>query len=847
MCVTTLPKIFRPVTRNTHTFSYLAKSSTFSNGIVMFQEKKEKQRLERLNQMLQENIHVCLAQVAARDDPKTSNFNTPTAVPETPKGDANELHSYKAVEQMPESWHQCQPVCHPTKISEKNNHTFSNVARYGDNDRADVCKCRNTNYCRACKAYDNRNTDPQKDLNNNGGNINSDFEIGNEMNAIGNEMNTIGNETNTICNDNEHHLMAVPQALPSNGVHYHQTDRQIQSCRSHTNAERYQACRNLKQQSNPESTVHVCNVKEPYHCQQSYVKPSQNQTETESRDNTQGCMHNADSKLAKVFNGDRNKELDSNNNDITGKDRTVYLRNGACCTRTIGIDSGNDGANKNVQNIRNLNAVENVCTDNISRKKQLKYLGVNLDRVSPRCFTEPCVMLERISAGEINSRLTSEKSLAPNSGSEQNVTTKTGISVKNDKEDSKGIEQDKNKARRVLLGYANAVSKSTCTTPSLSKLTEDSQESIKSHNINLNAVKSANTVWGVGNSDCSRAKQPTGSSSSEVLPKTRNYLQPKSFDSSDSCKVKEPTSSTSDVLQKRRINLYQTEKETSSSTKENETDKITIGQEKSQTGPPASNFPAQVKTRLGTPASNTLSQAKACLGASASNTPSQAKAPLETSASTTPSQAKACLGASASNITSNTKTPQGRHNDTFVKPLATAPRRKVRMTPNLGSDKLTRATISKISEDLATANDEQSDIESEFDFQLLQTSRQSKHHFFGSSKNKSASETSVKGNRKTSSMDCARSMSSQNKCSDWTVTPMTPEKRQCVPPRPAFSDCGSRRPVLGTPMSVKSVGKLRKRTLDDSGIYSPGNMMPISPGGSSLSGEAKLKKYMCLR
>ena len=796
----------------------------------MFQEKKEKQRLERLNQMLQENIHVCLAQVAARDDPKTSDFNTPTAVPATPKGDASELRSYKAVEQTPESRHQCQPVLQPTKISEKNNHTFNNVARDRDNDRTDVCKSGNTSYCRA---YDNRNADPRKDLNNNGGKVKLDFEICNEM-------NTIGNETNTICNDNEHHLMAVQQALPSNGVHYHQTDCQIQSCRSHTNAERDQACRSLKQQCNLESTLHVCNVKEPYHCQQSNVKPSQNRTETENRDNTQGCMHNADSKLAKVFNGDRNKQIDSNYNDVTGTDQTVYSKNGACCTRTVGIDSETDCAKTNVQSIRNLNTVENVCTDNkISRKKQLKYLGVNLDRVSPRCFTGPFVMLERISAGEINSRLTSERSLAHNGSSEQNVTTKTGGSVKNDKEDSKGIEQDKNKARRVLLGYANAVSKSTCTTPSLSKLTEDSQEAINSNNINLNAVESANTVWGVGDSDCSKAKQHTGSISSEVLPKRRNYLQPKSVDSSDCCKVKEPTSSTSDVLQKRRINLYQTEKETSSTTKENETDKITIGQVKSQTGPAASNLPSQVKTRLGTPASTTPSQTKTLLETSASNTPSQAKACLGASASNTPSQAKACLGASASNTPSNTKTPQGRHNDTFVKPLATAPRRKVRMTPNLGSDKLTRATISKISEDLATANDEQSDIESEFDFQLLQTSRQSKHHFSGSSKNKSASETSVKGNRKTSSMDGMRSMSSQNKCSDWTVTPMTPEKRQCVPPRPAFSDCGSRRPVLGTPMSVKSVGKLRKRTLDDSGIYSPGNMMPISPGGSSLSGEAK--------
>ena len=803
------------------------KSSFFSDDIVMFQEKKEKQRLERLNQMLQENIHVCLAQVAARDDPKTSDFDTPTAIPATPKGDASELHvhSYKAVEQTPESRHQCQPVCHPTKISEKNNHTFNKAARDCDNDRADVCKSGNTSYCMACKAYDNRNAGPQKDLNNNRGKVNSDFEICNEMSTFGNET------TNTICNDNEHHLMAVQQALPSKGVHYHQTHRQIQSCRSHTNSERDQACRSLKQQCNPESTLHVCDVKEPYHCQQSYVKPSQNQTEIENRDNTQGCMYNADSKLVKVFNGDRNKEIDSNNNDITVTGQTVYPKNGACCTRTIGIDSGNDGANKNVQNIRNLNTVENIGTDNnISRKKQLKYLGVNLDRVSPRCVTEPFVMLERISAGEINSRLTSERSLAHNSGSEQNVTTKTGGSVKNDKEDSKGIEQEKNKARRVLLGYANAVSKSTCTTPSLSKLTEDSHESIKSHNINHNAVETANTVWGVGNSDCSKAKQPTGSISSEMLPKTRNYLQ-HSVDGSECCKIKEPTSSTSNVLQKGRINLYQAEKETSASTKEtsastkeNKTEKITIGQVKSQTGRPASNLPSQAKTRLGTPASDT---------------PSQAKTLLETSASTTPSQAKACLGASASNTPSNTKTQQGRHNDTFVKPLATAPRRKVRMTPNLGSDKLTRATISKISEDLATANDEQSDIESEFDFQLLQTSRQSKHHFSGSSKNKSASGTSVKGNRKTSSMDCMRSMSSQNKCSDWTVTPMTPEKRQCVPPRPAFSDCGSRRPVLGTPMSVKSVGKLRKRTLDDSGIYSPGNMMPISPGGSSLSGEAK--------
>ena len=198
----------------------------------------------------------------------------------------------------------------------------------------------------------------------------------------------------------------------------------------------------------------------------------------------------------------------------------------------------------------------------------------------------------------------------------------------------------------------------------------------------------------------------------------------------------------------------------------------------------------------------------------------------------------------------------------FVKPRAPPPRRKVRVTPQLGSGKL--PTFHRKQKEATTTEQDidNSDVESEFDFKLLKTAKEKRiKHFFDTSKDNNSctaeNVTERKSNnfaRESSSKNLntlnVSSLSLKSRCSDWSAVAVTPTKRQTVLPRPAFSDCGSRRPVFDSPISVKSVGRTLKRMLDDSGICSSGNGLNVSPGASSLSGRAiKLKHHklgLCL-
>lgn len=294
------------------------------------------------------------------------------------------------------------------------------------------------------------------------------------------------------------------------------------------------------------------------------------------------------------------------------------------------------------------------------------------------------------------------------------------------------------KAKRVLLEYTKSVSKSTCTTPSLSKIATEENE------INI----------------------PNKSVTHEVAPKILDNLQ----------------QTESESVENEKIQLEETERE------------------------------MKKKQQIDKPG----------------------KSVLRPSENTNPATLERKTEVKVGKDTTNT----------FVMPSAAAPRRKFRRTPQLGSDTLTESTlVNKVKKHQDT---DQSDIESVFDLMLLKTANKNKLRQVSENPDAddgclsltSAECEHYKKSNITERLKKVNSLvvSSQRRCSDWSVLPVTPTRRQTVPIRPAFSDCGSRRPVFDSPLSVKSVGKIRKRILNDSGIHSPTNTLKISPRSSSSTG-----------
>ena len=177
----------------------------------------------------------------------------------------------------------------------------------------------------------------------------------------------------------------------------------------------------------------------------------------------------------------------------------------------------------------------------------------------------------------------------------------------------------------------------------------------------------------------------------------------------------------------------------------------------------------------------------------------------------------------------------------FVKPLAAPPRKRVRLTPVLGSrtqlNNLNNSDRKKIT---VYAESSCSDVESEFDCQLVKAmknvnrktdNRLNTNHSlkYGAGGNK------IKSQNNTSKLDKFLDDTTHDATYMWRMAPTTPQSQQVIPARPAFSDCGMRRlNVLDSPYSVKSVGCLGKDSFHENDIDMQEEIRQTSPGNSSL-------------
>ena len=433
-----------------------------------------------------------------------------------------------------------------------------------------------------------------------------------------------------------------------------------------------------------------------------------------------------------------------------------------------------------------------------------KFVTRNIDRVLQIQNTQPYVMLERISAatcGEIqttsqNKQLICEKSSESVIGSNTSIENTPDLSKctntdNKDEEVCMDSEVNKAKAKRVLLEYRKAVSKSTLTTPSLSKIaTSDKAELNSSTHLNI----------------------PT--------------LQPNKRGSGN---VKQTANK---ITETQTMQQQGTDRDIIESMKSNQS-KVMIQPETSEKSNPANAKAKAKQTEDNTTETEKRQQESANCDISKSMKTCQSKilSNPENSETCTPDKANAKPKVAPEDIS-----------ELFVKPNAPPPRRKIRVTPQLGSGKLPTFPRKRKEATSQAYDTDNSDIDSEFDFELLKTAKQNTLQQFLDS-NGSSSVISRKSipHTNTCSKRCLNKLnsltvSSQIRCSDWSAIQVTPTKRQTVLPRPAFSDCGSRRPVFDSPVSVKSAGRIRMRALDDSGIYSPENGLNVSPGASTLTG-----------
>lgn len=127
----------------------------------------------------------------------------------------------------------------------------------------------------------------------------------------------------------------------------------------------------------------------------------------------------------------------------------------------------------------------------------------------------------------------------------------------------------------------------------------------------------------------------------------------------------------------------------------------------------------------------------------------------------------------------------------FVKPVALPPKRKVRMTPLLGADKLSEARSARGSKTSNINNnskteDYDSDIQSEFDLNLFKNIKKQTACIVKST-------TIIKSQNNVRQIDRLLEKPESNVAEKWQVHPSTPFRQSIVPPRPAYSDCGNYR------------------------------------------------------
>ena len=466
-----------------------------------------------------------------------------------------------------------------------------------------------------------------------------------------------------------------------------------------------------------------------------------------------------------------------------------------------------DNADFRIREMERQNTQKSAVQTQYSKNDSLS--TTHIDRVLQIQNTQPYVRLERISATPCSQNQTTSQN-KQNFGKASETVDNSSMSTENPLDISKNKNADtddnaaslepeakKTKAKRLLLAYTKAVSKSTLTTPSLSNIASRDDAELN-NNINLNAPKLQPAKRGVSNvkQTLNKTTETQTTTKNEILPQHSASNQISTSPKSQSETYGKDASDKGSVLESQAAN-------TPKRTEKKQQERIKSGS-------------LSVKSYH----SNVRSQS----GSSGRCTPG--------------------------NDIANAKAASKDMPEPFVKPRAPPPRRKVRVTPQLGSGKLPTFQRKQREATAHGYDTDNSDVESEFDFELLKTAKQNRIlQFLDTSvnDNNSCSGISAKSKPHTKTMTCSKrswsklnllTVSSQSRCSDWSAIPVTPTKRQNVLPRPAFSDCGSRRPVFDSPISVKSVGRINKRALDDSGIYSPENGMNVSPGASSLTGIA---------
>ena len=462
-----------------------------------------------------------------------------------------------------------------------------------------------------------------------------------------------------------------------------------------------------------------------------------------------------------------------------------------------------DNADSRIHEMERQNSQKNAVKTQYSKNNSLS--TTNIDRVLQIQNTQPYVRLERISSTPFNQNLTTSHNkqnlgnlyaseTVDNSNLSIENTPDISKCKKTDKDDKAAClesEANKTKAKRIVLAYTKAVSKSTLTTPSLSNIASRDDIELNNNN-NSDAPKLQPTKRGVSivKQTVSKTTETQTTTKNEILPQHSASNQISTSPRSQSGTYEKDASDKGSVLENQAVN-------TPKRTEKKQQERIKSGS-------------LSVKS-------------------------------YHTKVTSQPVSSEKYIPVKDMTVSKDMQEP-------FVKPRAPPPRRKVRVTPQLGSGKL--PTFQRKPKETASKryDTDNSDVESEFDFELHKTAKQNRiKQFLETSITDidGCSEISAKSKPHTKTMTCSKrswsklnllTVSSQSRCSDWSAIPVTPTKRQTVLPRPAFSDCGSRRPVFDSPISVKSVGRFNKRALDDSGIYSPENGMNVSPGASSITG-----------
>lgn len=168
----------------------------------------------------------------------------------------------------------------------------------------------------------------------------------------------------------------------------------------------------------------------------------------------------------------------------------------------------------------------------------------------------------------------------------------------------------------------------------------------------------------------------------------------------------------------------------------------------------------------------------------------------------------------------------------FVKPIALPPKNKVRITPLISSGNRPSANSIGDANNSSEVNyDSDASINSEFDLTLVQNIK-SRPDVVSCYKPLGHASNLIKSQNNVKKIDRCVEGRARNEADQWAVHPCSPENPQpSIPPRPAFSDCGTRRMVLQNPSldSVRSHGVKRRYSLDDSGIHSPQGILSYSP------------------